>query len=430
MLRGDDFVTEIPENRWDVEAYYDPEPGVPGRSVSRWGAFIDDVGGFDCDFFGMTEREATAIDPQHRLLLEASWDAIEHAGLDPASLAQTHTGVFIGLTHGDYELLSADCGAAEGPYGFTGTSNSFASGRVSYTLGLRGPAATVDTACSSGLMAIHQACRSLHDGESELALAGGVAVTLEPRKSVSGSLQGMLSPTGRCHAFDVAADGFVSGEGCVVLLLKRLPDAQRDGDRILAVIRGTAANQDGRTVNIATPSEEAQVEVYQAALAVGGVDARTVGLVEAHGTGTPVGDPIEYASLAAVYGTEGPCALASVKTNFGHCRSTSGPLGMMKAILALQHGMVPQNLHFTRLPDQMAAIETNLFVPQDNTPWVRNGDEPRRAAVSSYGLSGTNVHIVVEEAPEVPSGQADAAPAEGDTALLFRSRPLLSSSCG
>lgn len=419
LLRGDDFVTEIPENRWDVEAYYDPEPGVPGRSVSRWGAFIDDVGGFDCDFFGMTEREATAIDPQHRLLLEASWDAIEHAGLDPASLAQTHTGVFIGLTHGDYELLSADCGAAEGPYGFTGTSNSFASGRVSYTLGLRGPAATVDTACSSGLMAIHQACRSLHDGESELALAGGVAVTLEPRKSVSGSLQGMLSPTGRCHAFDVAADGFVSGEGCVVLLLKRLPDAQRDGDRILAVIRGTAANQDGRTVNIATPSEEAQVEVYQAALAVGGVDARTVGLVEAHGTGTPVGDPIEYASLAAVYGTEGPCALASVKTNFGHCQSTSGPLGMMKAILALQHGMVPQNLHFTRLPDQMAAIETNLFVPQDNTPWVRDGDEPRRAAVSSYGLSGTNVHIVVEEAPEVPSGQADAAPAEGDTALLF-----------
>ncbi len=428
LLRGDDFVTEIPEERWDVDAYYDPEPGVPGRSISRWGAFLDDVGGFDCDFFGMTEREATAIDPQHRLLLEASWDAIEHSGIDPAALAQSHTGVFIGLTHGDYELLSADCGAAEGPYGFTGTSNSFASGRISYTLGLRGPAVTVDTACSSGLMAVHQACRSLHDGESSLAIAGGVAVTLEPRKSISGSLQGMLSPTGHCHAFDVAADGFVSGEGCVVLLLKRLPDAQRDGDRILAVVRGTAANQDGRTVNIATPSEEAQVEVYQAALAAGGIDAGTVGLVEAHGTGTPVGDPIEFTSLAAVYGIDGPCALASIKTNFGHCQSTSGPLGMMKAILALEHGVVPQNLHFTRLPDQLASVETNLFVPQDNTPWPIEGDEIRRAAVSSYGLSGTNVHVILEGVGESapPADLADTAGApETEEALLF---PLSSTS--
>ncbi|WP_297794322.1 polyketide synthase, partial [Mycobacterium sp.] len=317
LLRGDDFVGEIPGDRWDADLFYDPEPGVPGRSVTRWGAFLDDVGGFDCDFFGMTEREATAIDPQHRLLLETSWDAIEHAGLDPASLSETQTGVFVGLTHGDYELLSADCGAAEGPYGFTGTSNSFASGRVAYTLGLHGPAVTVDTACSSGLMAVHQACGSLGSGESDLTLAGGVAVTLEPRKSVSGSLQGMLSPTGRCHAFDVHADGFVSGEGCVMLLLKRLDDARRDGDRILAVLRGTAANQDGRTVNIAAPSERAQIAVYQTALGVADVDASTVGYVEAHGTGTPVGDPIEFSSLAAVYGNDGPCVLGSVKTNFG-----------------------------------------------------------------------------------------------------------------
>ena len=204
LLEGRDLVTEIPDDRWDVEAFYDPEPGVPGRSVTRWGAFLDDVGGFDCDFFGMTEREATAIDPQHRLLLETSWEAIEYAGIDPTTLGGTRTGVFVGLTHSDYELLSADCGAAEGPYGFTGTSNSFASGRVSYALGLRGPAVTVDTACSSGLVAVHQACRSLHEGESDLALAGGVSVTLEPRKSVSGSLQGMLSPTGHCHAFDAA----------------------------------------------------------------------------------------------------------------------------------------------------------------------------------------------------------------------------------
>ncbi|BBY38637.1 polyketide synthase [Mycobacterium mantenii] len=411
LLRGDDFVGEIPADRWDADLFYDPEPGVPGRSVTRWGAFLDDVGGFDCDFFGMTEREATAIDPQHRLLLETSWDAIEQAGLDPASLVESQTGVFVGLTHGDYELLSADCGAAEGPYGFTGTSNSFASGRVAYTLGLHGPAVTVDTACSSGLMAVHQACGSLGSGESDLALAGGVVVTLEPRKSVSGSLQGMLSPTGRCHAFDVHADGFVSGEGCVMLLLKRLDDAQRDGDRILAVLRGTAANQDGRTVNIAAPSETAQVAVYQKALEVADVDAATVGLVEAHGTGTPVGDPIEFASLATVYGTAGPCALGSVKTNFGHMQSTSGPLGLLKAILALQHAVVPQNLHFTRFPDEMARIKTDLFVPQTNTPWPTNGHHPRRAAVSSYGMSGTNVHAILEQAPEQAPVRAPDGPA-------------------
>lgn len=399
LLRGDDFVGEIPADRWDADLYYDPEPGVPGRSVTRWGAFLDDVGGFDCDFFGMTEREAIAVDPQHRLLLETSWDAVEHAGLAPGSLAQTQTGVFVGLTHGDYELLSADCGAAEGPYGFTGTSNSFASGRVAYALGLHGPAVTVDTACSSGLMAVHQACGSLAAGESDLALAGGVVVTLEPRKSVSGSLQGMLSPTGRCHAFDVRADGFVSGEGCVMLLLKPLDDAQRDGDRILAVLRGTAANQDGRTVNIAAPSETAQIAVYRKALGVADIDPRTIGYVEAHGTGTPVGDPIEFSSLAAVYGTAGPCVLGSVKTNFGHMQSTSGPLGLMKAILALQHGVVPRNLHFTRLPDEMARIETDLFVPQSNTPWPTGSAHPRRAAVSSYGMSGTNVHAIVEQEP-------------------------------
>ncbi|WP_099020977.1 sulfolipid-1 biosynthesis phthioceranic/hydroxyphthioceranic acid synthase [Mycolicibacterium palauense] len=416
LLRGDDLVTEIPADRWDADVYYDPEPGVPGRSITRWGAFLDDVGGFDCDFFGMTEREATAIDPQHRLLLETSWDALEHAGLDPTTLAGTQTGVYIGLTHGDYELLSADCGAAEGPYGFTGTSNSFASGRVSYALGLRGPAATVDTACSSGLMAIHLACRSLHDGESDLAIAGGVAVTLEPRKSVSGSLQGMLSPTGRCHAFDADADGFVSGEGCVVAVLKRLSDAQRDGDRILAVVRGTAANQDGHTVNIATPSERAQVDVYRSALAAAGVDPATVGLVEAHGTGTPIGDPIEYTSLAEVYGTGGPCALGSAKTNFGHLQSTSGALGLMKAVLALDHGTVPQNLHFNRLPDQLTSIETGLYVPTAATAWPDQSEHPRRAAVSSYGMSGTNVHLIVEEAPRNP---APTAGPDGTDAPLF-----------
>jgi polyketide synthase 5 len=429
LLRGDDLVTEIPPDRWDADEYYDPDPGVPGRSVSRWGAFIDDVAGFDPEFFGINEREATAMDPQHRLLLETSWEAMEHAGLTRERIADSLTGVFMGLTHGDYQLLAADAHSVEGAYGFSGNSFSLASGRIAYALGVHGPALTVDTACSSGLTAIHLACRSLHEGESDLALAGGATLALDPRKFSAGSAEGMLSPTGRCHAFDVAADGFVGGEGSVILLLKRLSDALRDGDRILAVVRGTAANQDGHTVNIATPSKSAQTAVYQAALAAGGVDARTVGMVEAHGPGTPVGDPIEYASLANVYGIDGPCALASVKTNFGHAQAASGALGMMKAILALQHGVVPRNLHFTRLPDGLAKIDTKLFVPQETTPWVTNERHPRRAAVSSYGLSGTNVHAIVEQAPEQAFEAAVPEPisAESSTTapLLF---PLSSTS--
>ncbi len=399
LLRGDDFITTVPLDRWDAEEYYDPEPGVPGRSVSKWGAFLDDIAGFDADFFGISEREATVIDPQHRLLLETAWDAVEHAGIDPATVAKSLTGVFVGMTGCDYELLAADVGVIEGPYGFTGNNFSLASGRIAYHLGVHGPAYTVDSACSSGLLAVHMACRSLDGGESDLALAGGVSIMLEPRKMSSGSAQGMLSPTGRCHAFDVNADGFVSGEASVVLLLKRLSDAQADGDRILAVIRGTAANQDGHTVNIATPSRDAQVTAYKAALAAADVDPTTIGMVEAHGTGTPVGDPLEFASVAEVYGTTGPCALGSAKTNFGHSQSASGALGLMKAVLSLQHATVPKNLHFTALPEEMSRIETNLFVPVEATPWPTNGHHPRRAAVSSYGLSGTNVHAVVEQAP-------------------------------
>ena len=298
LLRGDDTITTVPLDRWDAEEYFDPEPGVPGRSVSKWGAFLDDIAGFDAEFFGISEREAAATDPQHRLLLETAWEALEHAGVDPATLAKSLTGVFMGLTGCDYELLAADAGVIDGPYGYTGNNFSMASGRISYALGAHGPAYTVDSACSSSLLAVHMACGSLRSGESDLALAGGVSIMLEPRKMSSGSAQGMLSPTGHCHAFDVNADGFVSGEASVVLLLKRLEDAKADGDRILAVVRGTAANQDGHTVNIATPSRDAQVAVYEAALAASGVDPSTIGMVEAHGTGTPIGDPIEFASLA------------------------------------------------------------------------------------------------------------------------------------
>jgi polyketide synthase 5 len=393
--------------------------------VSKWGAFLEDPAAFDPDFFGITEREAAAIDPQHRLLLETAWEAVEHAGLNPSGLAGSATGVFMGLTHNDYAHLAADAKALEGPYGFTGTSFSLASGRIAYALGVHGPAVTVDTACSSSLSAIHMACRSLHQGESDIALAGGVSVLLEPRKAAGGSAAGMLSPTGHCHAFDTAADGFVSAEGCVVLTLKRLDDAVAQGDRILAVIRGTATNQDGRTVNIATPSAHAQAAVYRSALATAGVEPGSIGLVEAHGTGTPVGDPLEYSSLAEVYGTDGPCALGSIKTNFGHTQSAAGALGVMKAVLALQHNVIPQNLHFTRLPDDLAAIETGLFVPEAATSFPARDGQPRRAAVSAYGLSGTNVHAVLEQAPEVAAtGAASVAP-QGARALVF---PLSASS--
>ena len=420
LLRGDDLVTKVPLERWDAEEYYDPEPGVPGRSVSKWGAFIDDVAGFDADFFNISDREATAIDPQHRLILETSWEAVEHAGIDPATLAGSLTGVFVGMTAGDYQLLAADAHAIEGPYGFTGNNFSLASGRVSYHLGAHGPSYTVDSACSSSLLAVHHACRSLHDGESNAALAGGVNIMLEPRKMSSGSAQGMLSSTGHCHAFDVAADGFVSAEASVMFLMKRLDDAQRDGDRVLAVIRGTASNQDGRTVNIATPGADAQVAVYRRALDLADIDPATVGYVEAHGTGTPVGDPIEYSSLATVYGKQGPVVLGSVKTNVGHAQSASGAVGLMKTVLALQHGVVPKNLYFSEMPAEMAAVTSGLFVPTDLVPWPATADHPRRAAVSAYGLSGTNVHAVVEQAPAESSPRVVESEGQGiEGKLLF-----------
>jgi mycocerosic acid synthase len=423
LLRGDDLVTEIPGERWDAEERYDPERGVPGRSVSRWGGFLDDVGGFDASFFGFGEREASAIDPQHRLLLETSWEAVEHAGLAPSSLAGSSTGVFVGLSHDDYTVITNNAGALEDPYGFTGTPFSMASGRIAYTLNLQGPATTVDTACSSSLFAVHLAFRSLQDGESDLALAGGCMVMLEPAVTASASAQGMLSPTGRSRAFDTAADGFVRSEGCALVLLKRLPDALRDGDRILAVMRGTASNQDGRTATMTTPSSDAQVAVYRAALAAAGVDPATVGMVEAHGTGTPVGDPLEFGSLARVYGTNGSrCAVGSGKSNVGHTESAAGVVGLIKAVLGVYHGVVPPMLHFTGLPDELARIDTGLFVPEAITPWPANGDQPRRAAVSSFGMSGTNVHAVLEQAPEKAAHEAGQ---EGASTPAATAGPLL-----
>ncbi|MHA7651303.1 sulfolipid-1 biosynthesis phthioceranic/hydroxyphthioceranic acid synthase [Mycobacterium sp. ML4] len=424
LLRGDDFVIEVPRDRWDIDHYYDPEPGVPGRSVCKWGSFLDEVGDFDPAFFGFSEKEAIAMDPQHRLLMETAWEAMEHAGLTKDTIAR-QTGVFVGLNYGDYQLVQMASDAFDGPYGNQGTISCMASGRIAYALGLHGPASTIDTACSSGLYAIHQACRSLADGESDMTFAGGVNVMIEPRRSASASAGGMLSGTGHCHAFDTKADGFVTGEGCVVLLLKRLSDAQRDGDRILAVVRSTAANQDGHTVNIAMPSRAAQSALYRTALDLAGIDASTVGMVEAHGTGTPVGDPIEYSGLAEVYAIGNKCAVGASKTNFGHTQAAAGALGLMKTVLAVQHGIVPKNLHFEALPDELAQIDTGLFIPVDNTEWPLPGDAPRRAAVSAYGISGTNVHAIIEQAPEPLCRNGAAVHPTSDDTLLV---PVSSSS--
>ncbi|MBO0675930.1 SDR family NAD(P)-dependent oxidoreductase [Mycolicibacterium sp. S2-37] len=423
LLRGDDLVTEVPKDRWDSDDFPAPESGASGGSASRWGAFLDDVAGFDSGFFGIDDEEAIALDPQHRLLLETSWEAVEHAGLDPGGLTDSPTGVFVGLTGQDYQLVHAGTDAMAGPYGFDGNASGNASGRIARTMGLRGPVLSVDTACSSGLTAVHMGCRSLNEGESDLVLAGGVSVVLEPRRFVAATAQGRLSPTGRCRTFDVAADGYVIGEAVAVVVLKRLVDAQRDGDRVLGVIRGTAVSHGGRTGNVGEPSQSAQTALYRAALDAANVDADSVAMVEAHGLGTPAGDAAEYAGLCEVYGVRHPCALGSMKANVGHTGPASGLLGLMKAILALQHGALPQHLHFTRLPDALARINTKLFVPQQLTTWPAESGQPRRAAVSSYGASGTIVHAILEQAPA--PDPATASPGPAGAPLLF---PLSSTS--
>ena len=434
LLRGADFIDGVPPDRWAVESdehgvhdynAYGHDPGFATVTPQR-GAFLDNVGGFDADFFGIADADAIAIDPQHRLLLEASWEAVEHAGLDPEALARTQTGVFVGLSHSAYQSRVTECVTDAGADLVAHSASSFASGRVSQALGLHGPAVTLDTACSSGLMAVHQACRSVQVGESDLALAGGVSVMLEPHRAGPGALPAVASPTGKSRAFDVDADGVVHGEGCVMMLLKRLPDALSDGDRVLAVLLGSASNHQGRLCPDAASPESAQVAVYRAALEAAGIAANTVGLVEADGAGAPLEDQVEYAGLTKVYGTDDQCFLGSVKSNFGHCQAASGPLGLMKAILALQHGMAPVNPNFTRLPEQLTSIQTHLIVPQQNTAWENQDGSPRRAAVSSYGASGTNVHIVVEQAPiSVPGSASTEIPGPLLFPLSATSEPQL-----
>ncbi|MEU0874848.1 type I polyketide synthase [Nocardia brasiliensis] len=418
LVDGRDLITEVPVDRWDVGPVYDPRPGVPGKTFSRWGAFIDDVTGFEPEFFGLTDREAELIDPQFRLVLETSCEALEHAGYPPHDMRGSATAVVVGCSYEDYmDMMDFDRGlrSPDAAHGIIGTTRFTSSSRVAYLLDLRGPAITLDTACSSSLVAVHLAAEALRSGETDLALAGGVMLSLQAKNTLVFAALGVLSPTGRCHAFDASGDGYVRGEGCGMIVLKRLNDAVADGDRVLAVLAGTGVNNNGRSDTMLSPSVAGQRSLQERVLAKAGVDPRQVALIETHGPGTAVGDPIEYAALRAVYGDgEMPCALGSVKTNIGHCETASGIAGLIKAVQAVRYGSIPANLHFTKWNPEIDPRHSRLFVPTALTPWPTSKG-PRLAAVSSYGMSGTNAHVLVEQAPEPVAAVSDS----GDAGLLY-----------
>ncbi|WP_079031197.1 phthiocerol type I polyketide synthase PpsB [Mycobacterium tuberculosis] len=401
LVAGRNAISTVPADRWDAEAFYHPDPLTPGRMTTKWGGFVPDVAGFDAEFFGITPREAAAMDPQQRMLLEVAWEALEHAGIPPDSLGGTRTAVMMGVYFNEYQSMLAASPQNVDAYSGTGNAHSITVGRISYLLGLRGPAVAVDTACSSSLVAVHLACQSLRLRETDLALAGGVSITLRPETQIAISAWGLLSPQGRCAAFDAAADGFVRGEGAGVVVLKRLTDAVRDGDQVLAVVRGSAVNQDGRSNGVTAPNTAAQCDVIADALRSGDVAPDSVNYVEAHGTGTVLGDPIEFEALAATYGHGGDaCAVGAVKTNIGHLEAAAGIAGFIKATLAVQRATIPPNLHFSQWNPAIDAASTRFFVPTQNSPWP-TAEGPRRAAVSSFGLGGTNAHVIIEQGSEL-----------------------------
>lgn len=417
LADGVDAVSEIPPDRWNADEFYDADTLAPGRMASKWGGFLPDVDGFDAEYFGISPREAEAMDPQQRVMLEVAWEALEHAGIATEELSGLRAAVMMGVYYTEYQGISAANPDSIDAYSATGNAHSVGVGRIAYLLGLRGPAVAVDSACSSSLVTVHLACQSLRLRESDLALAGGVSLILRPETQIAMSKWGMLSPRGRCHSFDAGADGFVRGEGAGVVVLKRLTDAVRDGDRVLAVVRGSAVNQDGRSNGLTAPNSIAQRDVITRTLRSADVTPASVNYIEAHGTGTALGDPIEFEALADTYGRgEARCALGAVKTNIGHLEAAAGIAGFIKAALAVQRAHIPPNLNFSQWNPAIDPSQTRLFVPTDLTAWPAT-EGPRRAAVSSFGLGGTNAHVVIEQGPD-PAPAAPENPARPSITTL------------
>jgi acyl transferase domain-containing protein/SAM-dependent methyltransferase/acyl carrier protein len=409
LVQGRSAVREVPSDRWNVDDYYDPDPDAPGKMSTRWGGFLERVDLFDAKFFGITPREAAGMDPQQRLLLEVAWEALEHAGESPAALSGTTAGVFVGISTSDYlqlHLASQSIGDIDAYFG-SGTSHSVASGRLSYFLGIRGPSVSVDTACSSSLVAVHLACQSLRSDECRLALAAGVNLILTPEGTINLSKAHMMAADGHCKTFDANADGFVRGEGCGVIVLKRLSHAIEDGNRILALIRATAINQDGRSNGLTAPNEIAQEEVIRETLLRAGLGADQIDYVEAHGTGTALGDPIEVQALAAAMRSRSrdapPVYLGSVKTNIGHLEATAGIASLIKVVLSLEHAIIPAHLNLKRRSPFIPwdSLPLRFEIPSRSCAWSKSG--PRIASVSSFGFSGTNSHAILEQAPLRPA---------------------------
>ncbi|HEX3371025.1 MAG TPA: beta-ketoacyl synthase N-terminal-like domain-containing protein, partial [Candidatus Acidoferrales bacterium] len=405
LLRdGVDAISEIPRDRWDVDAMYDPRPGTAGKMSTRWGGFLPHIDQFDSHFFGISPREAASMDPQQRVLLEVAWEALESAGQPPDRLAGTRTGVFVGIGGFDYSnviINYKDHFQIINAYLGTGNAHSIAANRISYLLDLRGPSMAVDTACSSSLVAIHMACDSLRGAQSDLAIAGAVNLILSPEVTIAFSHARMMAADGRCKTFDAKADGYVRAEGCGVVILKRLSDALRDRDNILGLIRGSAVNQDGRTAGIAAPNASAQQAVIREALGQAEVSSADLTYLEAHGTGTSIGDPIEVEAIKKVLGDSTaddlPCLMGSVKANIGHLENASGMASLGKVLVCLQHDQIPGQLNFSELNPRISLAGTRMVIPRSLRSWPAT---PRRiAGISSFGFGGTNAHMVVEEAP-------------------------------
>ncbi len=418
-----DALGQVPAHRWESYAAKGPDYArAVGRAI-KYGGYLDDIEGFDADFFGISPREAELMDPQQRVSLEVAWEALENAGIAPSSLAGTDTSVYMGVCCDDYgRRLLEDLPRLEAWTGI-GSSMCAVANRVSYALDLRGPSVVIDTACSASLVAVHQACQSLRSGETSLALAGGVMLVASPSFALVLEAAGALSPDGTSKAFDAAANGYVRSEGCAVLALKRLGDAQRDGDQVLAVVRGSAVCQDGRTNGIMAPSEEAQAHLVRQACRHAGVSPASIDYVEAHGTGTSVGDPIEVRSLTATVGADRdpdrPCLIGSVKTNIGHLEAASGVAGIIKVVLALRSGEIPATLSRSGLNPGIDWDGSGLEVVAKNTPWPESADHPRRGGVGNYGYGGTLAHVIVEQAPAAVAAPAAVRPIPAADELLF-----------